>query len=548
MISKLLAQIRQRKFTAGIVLLVIIGGGYVVSQNVSGSDGPIQYVTATVEQGTLVLSISGSGQVSVSDQIDITPKASGEVISVNVQKGQEVVAGTLIAQLDTKEAEKSVRDAKVNLESARLTLDKIKLQQKQQIRGDALNTSYEDGLSVLASLYDEFGTILNALDDILLNTDLSEGSQINIEFYADANNDIVVASRTQRLYKEIESVYEQSLLDYQLAERGSGETRQEAIQTGYELTVKTAEIIKTGRDTIRYFQDTILGDNSVHSKQTIINSHESDLTDYALSMDDYLGNLLAIVNTINNNRNAVEAYPTDIQSQELTIKQREYALLDAQEKLDDYSVRAPANGIVAEISIKKGNSVSLSQVAAILISTQKLAEISLNEIDITKVEVGQLVTLTFDAVEDVTLTGRVTEIDSLGAVTQGVVTYGVKIAFDTQDERIKPGMTIDASIITERKDSIVLVPNAAVQAQSGQVFVEVMQSETPQSIPVEVGLSNELFTEIVSGLQEGDEVVTARLGGEGSTQTANASQSFRIPGLGGGGGGFRGGGGFVPHN
>ena len=147
--------------------------------------------------------------------------------------------------------------------------------------------------------------------------------------------------------------------------------------------------------------------------------------------------------------------------------------------------------------------------------------------------------------EDITLTGKVVEIDTLGAVNQGVVTYNVKIAFDTQDERIKPGMTIDASIITDRKDGIVLVPNAAVKTQRGQIYVEVMQNGTPQAVPVEVGLSNELFTEITGGLEVEAEIVTARIGGERSTQTANVEQSFRgLPSFGGGGGGFRGGGGF----
>ena len=107
-------------------------------------------------------------------------------------------------------------------------------------------------------------------------------------------------------------------------------------------------------------------------------------------------------------------------------------------------------------------------------------------------------------------------------------------------------MTIDASIITNRKDSIVLVPNAAVQTQGGQIFVDVLENGIPQSVPVEDGLSNELSTEIVSGIEEGAQVVTARLGGDSSSQTANVGQSLRIPGI-GGGGGFRGGGGFISH-
>ena len=70
----------------------------------------------------------------------------------------------------------------------------------------------------------------------------------------------------------------------------------------------------------------------------------------------------------------------------------------------------------------------------------------MNEVDAAKISVGNKTTLTFDATEDLTLTGKVAQIDTIGTVEQGVVSYKVKIAFDTQDERIKPGMTANASI------------------------------------------------------------------------------------------------------
>ena len=120
MISKLLTQIRRRKFTAGIAFFVIIGGGYLVFQNVNGSDGPIQYVTVTAEQGTLVLSVSGSGQVSVSDQVDIMPKISGDIATISIVQGKEVKAGSLLVQMDTRDAEQAVRDAETSLETAKL--------------------------------------------------------------------------------------------------------------------------------------------------------------------------------------------------------------------------------------------------------------------------------------------------------------------------------------------------------------------------------------------------------------------------------------------
>ena len=98
-----------------------------------------------------------------------------------------------------------------------------------------------------------------------------------------------------------------------------------------------------------------------------------------------------------------------------------------------------------------------------------------------------------------------------------------------------------------RKDQVILVPNAAVQTRNGQVFVQILENEQPINKPVQVGLSNEELTEIISGLLEGELVVTATLGGDSvSNGQTNARGGFRIPGV-GGGRSFRGGGGFISH-
>src|SRR3989339_2266082 len=98
MISKLFTQIKKRKFTSGIAFLLIAGIGYWGFGNLFSSNGAVRYATAQVQNGTLIVSISGSGQVSASNQVDVKPKASGDVVYIGVKNGQEVKAGTLIAQ------------------------------------------------------------------------------------------------------------------------------------------------------------------------------------------------------------------------------------------------------------------------------------------------------------------------------------------------------------------------------------------------------------------------------------------------------------------
>src|SRR3989344_6091789 len=131
MLLKLFAQIMRRKFVAGIIILLFAGVGYFAYKYFFGASIATRYISAQVERGTLIVSISGRGQVSASNQVDIKPKASGDVVYGGVKNGQEGKAGTLIAQIDARDAQKTVRDAEANLESAKLSLEKMNLQHEQ---------------------------------------------------------------------------------------------------------------------------------------------------------------------------------------------------------------------------------------------------------------------------------------------------------------------------------------------------------------------------------------------------------------------------------
>ncbi|MCH8748731.1 efflux RND transporter periplasmic adaptor subunit, partial [Patescibacteria group bacterium] len=233
----------------------------------------------------------------------------------------------------------------------------------------------------------------------------------------------------------------------------------------------------------------------------------------------------------------------DIRAKKIAIRQKEDALLTAKQTFGDHFIYAPFIGKIAEVNIKRGEAVSASTNIATLITDQRLAVIALNEVDIAQVEIGQKATISFDAVEDITVTGEAVEIDAIGTVSQGVVSYDVTISFDVQDERIKPGMSLSADIITNAKQGVLLVPNAAVKAQGSAMYVEVLQNNQPYRQTVEIGLSNDTQTEIISGLTEGDEVITQTIttsGAEAPTPTRGTNSLF--PTGRGGGGGFRGGG------
>ena len=110
--------IKKHKIISAIAVLLIGGGIYFGLQRFGSETMQARYVLGTVERGTLITSVSGSGQISASNQVDVMAKAGGDVVSLAITQGQAVTAGTVLARLDASEAYKAVRDAQVNLESA----------------------------------------------------------------------------------------------------------------------------------------------------------------------------------------------------------------------------------------------------------------------------------------------------------------------------------------------------------------------------------------------------------------------------------------------
>ncbi|PIT95076.1 hypothetical protein COT98_01240 [Candidatus Falkowbacteria bacterium CG10_big_fil_rev_8_21_14_0_10_39_9] len=109
-----------------IIALALVGGSYYFYWQKTNASTVTRYVLTKVERGMISTSISGSGQISSSNQVEVKPKVSGDVVSLNIKIGQEVKAGDILAQLNTKDAQKTIRDAQINLQSAQLSLTKLK--------------------------------------------------------------------------------------------------------------------------------------------------------------------------------------------------------------------------------------------------------------------------------------------------------------------------------------------------------------------------------------------------------------------------------------
>ena len=219
------------------------------------------------------------------------------------------------------------------------------------------------------------------------------------------------------------------------------------------------------------------------------------------------------------------------------------------------TITAPATGTIDNLNLSTGvavtaannssTSITASQtVGNIVVGQQVLqASVNLSEIDATKVTAGQEVTLTLDAFPGKTFTGKVVAVDTNGVVSSGVTTYPATIALDSTTANIYLNMAVTATIITKIRDGVILVPSAAVQTISGHSSVRILKNGQIQNVSVTVGDSSDTQTEIDSGINVGDTVVTAVITPTTGTSGTTGTSPFSGTGLGGLRGGGGGGGG-----
>ncbi len=190
-ISKITKLIVRHKFISAVVILVIIAGIYFGYKGLAGNKSAVRYVTASVEKGTLIVSISGTGQVNSSEQIDIKPKVSGDIVSVGVKNGVEIKKGTLLVQIDATDTQRAVRDAEINLENVQVQLEElleppdeltllqaenalIKAKVAKQEAEDNIAEGYEDAFNTISDAFFDLPTIITALNTILYSYDIAK--------------------------------------------------------------------------------------------------------------------------------------------------------------------------------------------------------------------------------------------------------------------------------------------------------------------------------------------------------------------------------------
>lgn len=209
----------------------------------------------------------------------------------------------------------------------------------------------------------------------------------------------------------------------------------------------------------------------------------------------------------------------ELELMQLDVRTAKVTLTQAEDRLRDARIVAPASGTAIRRKIEPGEMVipgvesTFEKRALIMIAdlSRLIIKVELNQIDVSKVRLGQRVTATFDGLSDERFAAHVTEISPASVKAKELDVFPIKAELDKPDPRIKPGMTADVRIHIEEKANAVTVPLESVRREAGKAFVKRVSLQEKQRhterVEVVLGTQNDRFAEVISGLSEGEEVI-----------------------------------------
>ena len=601
---------RAHKVVSIIVVIVLVGGGYGWYSSANTAPTVTKYVAEAATSGTIVSSVSGTGQVQAGTTINVTPKVSETVTSIPITVGQHVAAGQLLLQLDPTNEQRALQQAQLSLEQAQLSAQEANqvatttlLQQQSAVTTDqqsvvdastTLAVDYHNGFNSLGPTFVNLQTVMTGLQDFVTGNDISK-TQADPDAFVSLMPDYLQAgvvpykTTLQSAYAAAVTAYQQNLNDYHAVSANSSFATMDSL---FSETVNTAQTIsdavKAGKDFLNYVINTYPSNGSSTKPLPVITTTlQTNFSGYTTTMDSAVSGVQSTITGITADRNAIVnaqnslmqasetlaetlAGPTQttLLGQQISVQTAQANLTTAQENLAYTSVRAPIAGVVSAITATIGSTPGSNAVT--IVGDGEVAEVTLNEIDAAKVSLGDKATLSFDAISGLSLAGTVVEIDPVGTVSQGVVSYNVQVGFSqpantSSSMQVKPGMSVTANIVTQVAQNVIAVPNAAIVTSGGSSYI--LEPATPLSaadlaasanggimiaatkqIPVTTGLSNSTMTEIVSGVKVGDQIIVQTIKSTSATTktTVGSGNALQLLGgqrtFGGGGGAVRAGG------
>ncbi len=442
-----------------VIFVVAIAIVYWISRSIIGTNTTPQYTLSMARIGTITQTVTGSGQVSASNQTDIQSQVSGTIKSINVSVGQAVKAGELIAVIDYSNALISLQNAKISL--AKLT-QPAKASDIELAKNN-LTKAYESGFNAVAGVFLDLPTILSGMKDMLYGQSGYLSDQ-NSTFLTPSGRDY--RNTAGQAYDIAYDKYQKALSEYKSLSRSSATSSiDKLIADTYETIKAVAEATSHAQNAINFIKTT----QSTYL-ESLASTALTNVTNWSSQANADVSSIVSAQNTILSSKDSLQTLingsdDLDIQSARLNLEQ-------AERTYGNYFIRAPYDGVIGRIPVSVYGQAGSGTTIATIIGQQKVASISLNEVDAAKVKVGQPVKITLDAVDGLNVTGTVSVVDQVGTVSSGVVSYAVKIAIDTEDPRIKPGMSVNTTIITLQENKVLIVPSSAIKKTGGENYVQ----------------------------------------------------------------------------
>jgi HlyD family secretion protein len=543
---------RTRLVVAGLAIVALVLGTLIYRDMfVSSKNAASALDLVTVGRRTVTASVSGSGNVEPQQQANVNFKVAGTLTAIDVTVGDHVSAGQTLATIDSTAEQTALEQAQANLATAQANLQSVEtpLTQNQitQLQDAVTNAqqSYNDTLAQVNLTNSQDAAVVTAdqnqltLDQSILNNSLTY--QQDQQSLATAQANLQAAQATFDNDATCKGVPFASYSAQCLAEFTAVSNAQTTVNL--DQAKVNADASQVNLDQSRLTADTTKQQTDKTSGQRSINQATASLT----SAQDSL-------------RTQTEAKPNQIASARASVLSAQAAVATAQQNLNNTTLISPMDGEVNSISGVVGETVApgggttseapgsqaplptatgTGSTAFMVIGNISGLEVVVPfaESDASRLAFNDDAKVTFDAVPNLTISGHVIAVGSAATVTSGVVNYYATIVLNQVDKALKQGMTANATVIVSKAANALSVPNLAITHTGGQAFVTVYANGQKVATPVDTGVVGDQFTEVVGGLNDGEQVVLP------TVRAATGTGGTRGLGGGFGGGGVRVGGG-----
>ncbi len=491
---------------AGTLALRFLGGG----QTASAVD--LTYTTAAVERRDITAQITGSGSLEAANSYSVTSLAEGSILTADFEEGDQVEEGTVLYTIDASDLSSTLEQAQISLEQAQRSYssrlkDLEKLSVAAPKAGRILSLEMEAGDQVSAG---QLIAILRNSDIMTLEvpflSDEAAGFYIGQSAAVTLEDTFETLEGTVSAIDRMDTVLEGNMIVRYVAVEVSNPGALSVNQTGSAAVDGCASI---GSAAFTYAAEENIT-SEVSGRVDSIRAEEGDWVNR--------GDLILTL-TSDSVEDSVRSAADSLRNAELSLESR-------YDQLDNYTITSPIRGTVIDKNYKAGETSEAGRVLCSIYDLSYLTmTLSVDELDISDIAVGQEVSVTADAVEGRTYTGVVTKVSVAGTSSGGTTTYPVTVRID-ETEGLLPGMNVDAAITLESASDVLAVPSGALNrgntvlvtadspSAAGGAPVE-SGEEVYYSVPVEIGASDSNYIQIVSGLQKGDTVAYIPTTGSG---------------------------------